>query len=288
MNFNEKLTNLRKQKGLSQEELGYELNVTRQTISKWELGQTTPEMDKLVQMSKIFGVSLDELTSESEIINNETQKIEDGPINEKPKNNSTLKVILLIVAIFIIGGAIIAIIYGTIFSKIFNFGKDTLDKTSETVKEGAETFIDLYNQEKEQIEEKHNEMSEKIESMVKNAEEDMQEEKYNEMKESILDMVDKTEKQSENDKSINQKVEQNKEEINERIESSKEQMTSEQKEKIEQTQKEQEQMLEQYQQQEQIVKEQMENVKEQMSPEQKEWFEKAQKQQQEMLQQYQQ
>lgn len=38
MNFNEKLVNLRKSKGLSQEALGMELNVSRQTISKWEAG----------------------------------------------------------------------------------------------------------------------------------------------------------------------------------------------------------------------------------------------------------
>ena len=74
MNFGEKLTNLRKQKGLSQEELGFELNVTRQTVSKWELGQTTPEMDKLVEISKIFGVTVDELTNDREITNNEVKK----------------------------------------------------------------------------------------------------------------------------------------------------------------------------------------------------------------------
>lgn len=61
MKFNEKLITLRKQNGLSQEELGMKLNVARQTVSKWELGDTTPEMDKLIQMSEIFGVSLDEL-----------------------------------------------------------------------------------------------------------------------------------------------------------------------------------------------------------------------------------
>ena len=61
MNFNEKLMELRKQKGWSQEELGNRLNVTRQTISKWELSQTTPEMDKLVEISQLFDISLDEL-----------------------------------------------------------------------------------------------------------------------------------------------------------------------------------------------------------------------------------
>ena len=54
MKFNEKLIELRRKAGLSQEDLGYKLNVTRQTVSKWELGQTTPEMDKLIEMSKIF------------------------------------------------------------------------------------------------------------------------------------------------------------------------------------------------------------------------------------------
>ena len=61
MEFNEKLIKLRKEKLLSQEELGYELNVTRQTISKWELGQTTPDMDKLSDISNFFQVSIDSL-----------------------------------------------------------------------------------------------------------------------------------------------------------------------------------------------------------------------------------
>lgn len=71
MNFNEKLMMLRKSKNLSQEQLGNELNVARQTVSKWELGETTPEMDKLIKMSEIFGVSLDELMKDQDIdINN--------------------------------------------------------------------------------------------------------------------------------------------------------------------------------------------------------------------------
>lgn len=61
MTFNEKIMELRKAKGFSQEELGYKLNVTRQTVSKWETGQTTPEMDKLIELSKLFGISIDEL-----------------------------------------------------------------------------------------------------------------------------------------------------------------------------------------------------------------------------------
>ena len=61
MEFNNKLYDLRKKKGLSQEELANRLNVSRQTISKWEVGDSTPDMEKLIAMSDLFGVSLDEL-----------------------------------------------------------------------------------------------------------------------------------------------------------------------------------------------------------------------------------
>jgi len=61
MEFNNKLYELRKQKGFSQEELANRLNVSRQTISKWEVGESTPDMEKLVAISDLFDVSLDEL-----------------------------------------------------------------------------------------------------------------------------------------------------------------------------------------------------------------------------------
>ncbi len=66
MKFNEKLIKLRKAAGFSQEELGNKLNVARQTISKWELGETTPEMDKLIKLSEIFNITLDELIKEGD------------------------------------------------------------------------------------------------------------------------------------------------------------------------------------------------------------------------------
>ncbi|GHU81406.1 hypothetical protein AGMMS50284_1070 [Clostridia bacterium] len=66
MTFNEKLIELRKSKRFSQEELGEQLGVTRQTVSKWELGQTTPEMDKLMSLSKLFHISIDVLVGNKE------------------------------------------------------------------------------------------------------------------------------------------------------------------------------------------------------------------------------
>jgi len=61
MEFNNKLYDLRKKKGLSQEELASRLNVSRQTVSKWEVGESAPDMENLVALSELFGVSLDEL-----------------------------------------------------------------------------------------------------------------------------------------------------------------------------------------------------------------------------------
>ena len=65
MSFGDKLINLRKKKGMSQEELGEKLGVTRQTVSKWELGQTTPEMDKLRDISILFDVSVNYLMNDN-------------------------------------------------------------------------------------------------------------------------------------------------------------------------------------------------------------------------------
>ena len=64
MSFNEKLQKLRKENKLSQEQLADMLDVTRQSVSKWESGMTYPEMDKLISMCKIFKCSLDDLTND--------------------------------------------------------------------------------------------------------------------------------------------------------------------------------------------------------------------------------
>ena len=63
MNFNEKLINLRKSKGLSQEEL----KVSRQTISKWESCQSYPDFQRLVLLSDYFGLTLDELVKDVDV-----------------------------------------------------------------------------------------------------------------------------------------------------------------------------------------------------------------------------
>jgi transcriptional regulator with XRE-family HTH domain len=62
MEIGKKIMEFRKKNGLSQEELAEKVGVARQTISKWELGETSPDLKQAKVLSKIFNVSLDELT----------------------------------------------------------------------------------------------------------------------------------------------------------------------------------------------------------------------------------
>ena len=68
MEFNEKLQQLRKNKGLTQEELAEVLYVSRTTISKWELGRGYPSIDSLKDISRFFSVSIDDLLSGEKLL----------------------------------------------------------------------------------------------------------------------------------------------------------------------------------------------------------------------------
>ena len=63
MSIGERLISLRKSKNLSQEQVADKLNVTRQTISKWETDQSMPDLDKIVPICELFDISTDELLS---------------------------------------------------------------------------------------------------------------------------------------------------------------------------------------------------------------------------------
>ncbi len=78
MEFNEKLQQLRKNKGLTQEELAQEIFVSRTAVSKWESGRGYPNIDSLKGLAKFFSVTVDELISPDEIISaaeNEKQEL---------------------------------------------------------------------------------------------------------------------------------------------------------------------------------------------------------------------
>lgn len=66
MTIGEKIQFYRKKKGMSQEELGQSLHLSRQTVSLWENGQTLPTIDNLIRLKEIFGVTIDEMVSDTE------------------------------------------------------------------------------------------------------------------------------------------------------------------------------------------------------------------------------
>ena len=69
MTLGQKITNLRKARGMTQEELSESIGVTRQTISKWELDTSTPDLDYLCRLCDLFGVTADYLIRpEKEIV----------------------------------------------------------------------------------------------------------------------------------------------------------------------------------------------------------------------------
>lgn len=65
MKLNEKIITLRNMNQMSQGDLAEKLNVSRQSVSKWETGASVPDLDKLIAMSELFQVTMDELTKEN-------------------------------------------------------------------------------------------------------------------------------------------------------------------------------------------------------------------------------
>lgn len=133
MKFNEKLIELRKKEGLSQEELGYKLDVTRQTVSKWELGQTTPEMDKLIEISKMFNISVDELINDSET-NTENDQVEQ--VKDKETENKVDKKKKWVRALLI--GLVIAVV---IFFLLIFLGLKVFNVAADAVKDAQDKGV---------------------------------------------------------------------------------------------------------------------------------------------------
>ena len=98
MKFSEKLIELRKTKGLSQEELGNIINVSRQAISKWESEQANPEIDKVKEISKYFNVSIDYLLNDDIVdLKKQTTKF-----NKKKIKKIILRIILICLMLYLI------------------------------------------------------------------------------------------------------------------------------------------------------------------------------------------
>ena len=98
MNFNQKLQELRKQKGLTQEELAKTLYVSRTAVSKWESGRGYPNIDSLKAIAKFFSMTVDDLISTDEML---TIAEEDGKQKEKHFRDLTYGLLDLCIAMLL-------------------------------------------------------------------------------------------------------------------------------------------------------------------------------------------
>lgn len=100
MNLGNNILELRKRMQLSQEKLGEKVGVTRQTISNWELGQTTPDTYQLIALSKALNVSIDSLV-DNDIQNLLEQKFNNVEL-EIETNNKLLKISIAVLSFIVI------------------------------------------------------------------------------------------------------------------------------------------------------------------------------------------
>lgn len=94
MKLNEKIYEYRKLNRWSQEELADKLEVSRQTISKWEVGKNIPELEKLIKLAELFDISVDELVKENigvDLNNENTENAEEKIGKEEKTNGKILK-----------------------------------------------------------------------------------------------------------------------------------------------------------------------------------------------------
>lgn len=110
MEIGNKIMELRKKKGVSQEELAEIIGVARQTISKWELGETSPDLKQSKELSKIFNVSLDELT------NNDVKSVLVEKVSNTEKLTGLIYKIIIGIGIFIILFGILGIGANVLYS----------------------------------------------------------------------------------------------------------------------------------------------------------------------------
>ena len=136
MNLGNKIMTLRKKNNLSQEDLAEKVGVTRQTISKWELEETTPDINQAKKLSMIFNVSLDEL------VNNDVNSI----LIEKVSNTERLAGIIIKIlkasGILLILFIVLMITLLIMFSfKRFNNDRVIVGKASVSCKLNSEEYL---------------------------------------------------------------------------------------------------------------------------------------------------
>lgn len=129
--LSEKLYQLRKKSGLSQEQLAEQLNVSRQAISKWESGSAFPESEKLIIISNYFGISVDYLLKDD--VEDDAKTVN----NEAGKNSKMLPGLIICIA------GIVAMILWGLFSILRPETSNQMSESSMITIDGNGIFLIL-------------------------------------------------------------------------------------------------------------------------------------------------
>ncbi len=124
MKINEKIIKIRKEKGLSQEEFGNQINVSRQAVSKWETGETTPDIKKIKEIVQKFNVSYEYLLNDETQNQEEKQTEPKNTPTKKSKKKTTLKIALILIAIYGITSIYKFIAFYTFYTKANSFQEE--------------------------------------------------------------------------------------------------------------------------------------------------------------------
>lgn len=114
MNLGERLFELRKTKNLTQDEVAEKLNVTRQTVSKWETNQSSPDFDKIVPICELFEIGVEELLTgkkeEKQEKNEEQEEKKEKVLTKQEAKEKSAKVVSGSIFIYILAVALIMIL----------------------------------------------------------------------------------------------------------------------------------------------------------------------------------
>lgn len=167
MSIGEKLLELRKSKHLSQEEVAARLNVSRQTISKWETDQSMPDFDKIVPLCELYGISADDLLMIKKEEKREVSNVEVPKENLYSEQNRRKKAIGISLSVLTYFSSIVWIMIAIPVYKL----DPVLSSAIFLLICGIATFIVvytciMYKKRKEKVEDKRSKLEKQIDSIL--------------------------------------------------------------------------------------------------------------------------
>ena len=143
MNLQSKIIKLRKQSGLSQEDIAEKINVSRQTISRWEVGSAQPDAENLRQLSRLFGVTADYLLNDEYESDGDIPRVKSAEESLVKTEKNRQELFLIAAVAFVVSGlcflivgiekqSIISVIAAAVQAALFGFNIYRYEKSKKT------------------------------------------------------------------------------------------------------------------------------------------------------------